>query len=264
MISVIIPFFNAEKYLEDSIKCVLDQSFEDFEVILINDGSYDRSKEIAFSFHDRRVSYYEQKNRGVSSARNLGLQKMKGSHFCFLDADDTFPINSLASRIKIFEEDESVSFVDGAVRKMDSRLEVEKEVWFPQYFGNPLSDLVRLQGKSFMGLTWMIKREEGKPYKMNESITHGEDLLFFMELAKNGGKYSYTKEIILNYRDTPNSAMTNLVGLEKGYREIERVIAKWPEVKKKWLRFYKWHYKKAMFLAFLRRNEFSSAFKALK
>lgn len=89
-LSIIVPIYNAENTLARCINSILSQSFSDFELILINDGSTDHSAEICASFTaiDPRVSYYNKKNGGVSSARNLGLRMAKGEYVTFVDADD--------------------------------------------------------------------------------------------------------------------------------------------------------------------------------
>ncbi|OKL39558.1 glycosyltransferase family 2 protein [Pontibacter flavimaris] len=88
MFSVIIPLFNKEVTVATTIESVLNQSFQDFEVIIINDGSTDQSLEIASSFKDDRIQLYSQQNLGVSQARNYGIRKAKRSYLAFLDADD--------------------------------------------------------------------------------------------------------------------------------------------------------------------------------
>lgn len=88
-ISIIVPIYNVAQYLERCIKSILDQSFYDFELILINDGSLDNSEEICQQFtHDIRLNYHKKVNGGVSSARNLGLTLAIGKYICFVDPDD--------------------------------------------------------------------------------------------------------------------------------------------------------------------------------
>ncbi|TFV97264.1 glycosyltransferase family 2 protein [Algoriphagus kandeliae] len=88
-ISVIIPFFNSEKNLERAVNSVISQSFTDWELILVDDGSSDNSGKIAKSFlEDFRISYFFQENSGVSVARNLGASKANGYWLIFLDSDD--------------------------------------------------------------------------------------------------------------------------------------------------------------------------------
>lgn len=263
MISIITPFYKSEKYLGDAIQSVLNQSYSDWEIILINDGSPDNSKEIALSCNDSRIRYFEQKNKGVSAARNLGLANMKGNFFCFLDADDVLPKQSLESRLEIFKSAPNIIFVDGVVHKKDSLLKTTFDEWYPNFSGNPLKDLVSLTGSSFLGLTWMIKRIPNKKYCFYENLSHCEDLFFYMQLAREGGDYAFTTEPILHYRDSPNSAMKNLKGLEKGYRFVEYQINQWPEITNDLLKSYKYKYKRAMCLAYLRGFQPFNAIKAL-
>ena len=89
-ISIIIPVYNAEKYLERCLMSIIDQSYQDFEIILINDGSTDNSLNICnqFSEKDKRIKVYTKKNGGVSSARNYGIKKVITDYVCFIDSDD--------------------------------------------------------------------------------------------------------------------------------------------------------------------------------
>jgi len=93
--SVIIPLYNKEKYIQNTLNCVFNQSFDNFEVIVVNDGSTDRSLEILEEFTDRRLKIIYQKNQGVSVARNTGMENAQANYICFLDADDTWKTNHL-------------------------------------------------------------------------------------------------------------------------------------------------------------------------
>lgn len=90
MISVIIPLYNKEHYIESTIQSVLQQTFNDFEIIIIDDGSTDKSAQKTKAFNDSRIRYYYQENQGVSTARNYGIKVSKGDFITFLDADDTW------------------------------------------------------------------------------------------------------------------------------------------------------------------------------
>ena len=93
--SVLIPVYNKEKYLSKTIESVLKQSFTDFELILVNDGSTDSSEEIIKTFHDTRIHYIHQKNQGVSAARNTGIKAANANYLALLDADDLWTENYL-------------------------------------------------------------------------------------------------------------------------------------------------------------------------
>ena len=220
LVSVIMSFFNAEKFLEESIRSVLTQNYFNCELILVNDGCTDASADIVRSFSDDRIRYFEQANGGVSSGRNLGLKQMRGDFFCFLDADDTLSKDSLSSRVQILVEQSDCDFVDGVVLKMNSKLQFMITEWRPDFEGNPFEDLAMLTGKSFFGPSWMVRRREGRTYRFVEELTHCEDLLFYLELSKGGGNYKYVDKVILNYRLHGASAMSNLEGLANGYRTV--------------------------------------------
>ena len=89
-ISVIVPVYNAEKYLHRCIDSILNQTFPDFELLLIDDGSKDQSGEICdeYAKKDSRVKVFHKENGGVSSARNVGIDNAVGEYICFCDSDD--------------------------------------------------------------------------------------------------------------------------------------------------------------------------------
>ena len=91
-ISIIVPVYNAEKYLDDCITSILEQDFLSFELLLVDDGSMDNSSSICdkYALMDGRIRVFHQKNQGVSSARNIGLKNALGSYVMFADADDFF------------------------------------------------------------------------------------------------------------------------------------------------------------------------------
>lgn len=95
MFSVVIPLYNKERSVKNTIESVLNQTFQDFEVIVVNDGSTDNSLEVVKSFNDERIRIINQKNSGVSSARNRGIKEAKYDWIAFLDADDLWKNNHL-------------------------------------------------------------------------------------------------------------------------------------------------------------------------
>lgn len=95
MISVIIPLYNKEPIIERSLRSVLSQDYDDFEVIVVNDGSTDKSAEIVRSINDSRIRLIEQENGGPSNARNVGVANAKGDYVVTIDADDELAENAL-------------------------------------------------------------------------------------------------------------------------------------------------------------------------
>lgn len=86
--SIIIPLYNKETFIENTIQSILDQTFQDFEIIIVNDGSTDGSEEKILQFEDSRIYYFSKKNEGASTARNYGIEKANSDFITFLDADD--------------------------------------------------------------------------------------------------------------------------------------------------------------------------------
>ncbi|KAF2330355.1 glycosyltransferase family 2 protein [Flavobacterium ginsenosidimutans] len=99
--SVVIPLHNKADHIENAIKSIFDQTFIDYEIIIINDGSTDASEAIARKFYDKRIQIFNQKNQGVSVARNFGIEKSSGKFIAFLDADDYWFPNHLEELHKL-------------------------------------------------------------------------------------------------------------------------------------------------------------------
>ena len=250
LISIILPVFNGEAYVGDAIKSVISQTHARWELLVVNDGSTDRTKDVVHAFSDVRIRYFEHQNKGVSASRNVGLENMRGDFFCFLDADDLLPSNSLKARFDIFRINPAVEFVDGRVEIETLSTGVLLRTYLPVYRGNPFRKLLKISSECFFGSTWMIRRRPDYPYRMNGSLTHCEDFLFFLELAQREGLYDFTTECILRCRKRSDSAMSNLTGLDKGYRQVFKIIQSWPQVTVGDKLFYWMKSRKIMFLSY--------------
>lgn len=262
IVSIILPAYNASRFLQEAISSVINQSYQNWQLIIINDGSTDQTEEIVLLNRDSRIQYFKQQNKGVSSARNTGLQKMSGDYFCFLDADDVLPQQSLEVRVKKFMLNPELDFVDGTVHVFDKNMKHKIRTYQPKFSGNPLSLLLKISDKCFFGPSWMIRRH-AVTYRMDEKLSHGEDLFFYLTLCRKGGHYDYVNEEILYYRRHDRSAMRNIPGLYQGYKIIYRQLLEWPEfsITRRIIYFYKM--KKFIFLSFLSVNQYKEAFKAL-
>lgn len=112
-ISIVIPVYNAELYIEKCIMCIQNQTYSDFELILVNDGSSDRSEDICMKYKnsDKRIQVFSKENGGVSSARNYGIEKAQGKYVVFVDADDEITATYLEDLQQCKEYDYVVSGV---------------------------------------------------------------------------------------------------------------------------------------------------------
>lgn len=102
--SVVIPLFNKANHIETTIKSILSQTFTDYEIIVINDGSTDNGEALVRGFNDDRIQVYNQENQGVSVARNLGIEKSKGKLIAFMDADDFWFPDHLQELANLFQD----------------------------------------------------------------------------------------------------------------------------------------------------------------
>ena len=116
-LSIIMPVYNSGQFLSSAVKSVLEQSFQDFELIVINDGSTDNSRQVIQSFNDRRIVYLEnERNSGIVFSRNKGLKKAKGSFIGMLDADDIAYRDKFEKQIRFLTENPDFGMVGSWVR----------------------------------------------------------------------------------------------------------------------------------------------------
>lgn len=262
LISVIMPFYNSEQYLADAIISILNQDYNSWELLIVNDGSIDQSEAKVLSFADNRIRYYKQEKKGVSAARNLGLQNMNGKFFCFLDSDDVLPVNSLSSRYKVFINNSEVDFVDGKVQYVDEQLSPLSKSYKPNFYGDPYKRLIELDSSCYFGNTWMIKRDKSMKYKFDTNISHAEDLLFYISISK-GKLYYYTNDYVLLYRQRTGSAMSNTKGLEDGYFKFYNLVKKKSILTKNELIILRNRIKRVLIKSYVRSLNILSAFKVL-
>lgn len=123
MISIIIPVYNSEKYLEKCLDSVLAQTFTDFEVLLINDGSADESGNICddYAQKDSRIRVFHKHNGGVSAARNLGLNNAKGEWICFMDSDDYLDANYLKALLDSVKNNDSLDLAIHGFKRISKK-----------------------------------------------------------------------------------------------------------------------------------------------
>jgi glycosyltransferase involved in cell wall biosynthesis len=123
-VSVIIPCYNSARYLAEAIQSVLDQTYTDFEIIIVNDGSTDETEAVVKGFSDQRIRYVYQANKGLAGARNAGLRLAQGEFLAFLDADDLFLPEKLNEQIDFLLKNSSIDLVAGGWEYINAEREV--------------------------------------------------------------------------------------------------------------------------------------------
>ena len=104
-ISIIVPIFNAEKYINKCIDSLLNQTKKELEIILVNDGSTDNTENIIKNYKDKRIKYYKNKNQGIGKSRNFGITKATGKYIMFIDSDDYIEDNACELLFEKAEKD---------------------------------------------------------------------------------------------------------------------------------------------------------------
>lgn len=263
MISIITPAFNAESSIEQAIASVQRQTREDWELIIIDDGSTDATRSIAEAVGDRRIKVVWQENAGVSAARNAGLALARGEYITFLDADDTLPRNALKLRADLLDREPKIDIVHGAVQLLSG--DHELRVVQPDLKSGPLlARLVRLQEDVFVGVCYMLRRKKIGRHLFQEKLSHSEDLIFYLTLAHDADlEYAAVPEIVYEYRCRPTSAMSNLDGLEAGYLELLRQVSGMERVSKRNRTYLRSRIMRILFLSWLRQGNPRKALRSL-
>jgi glycosyltransferase involved in cell wall biosynthesis len=120
-VSVIIPTYNRARLIAEAIRSVLDQTYQDFEIIVIDDGSTDNTREVVGSFKDPRIKYIYQENRGVCIARNNGIKNSNGDYIIFLDSDDMLLKNAITIEASILDSFPNVALSYGQLFAIDEK-----------------------------------------------------------------------------------------------------------------------------------------------
>ena len=206
-VSVIMPVYNAEKYLAEAIESVLEQTFTDFELLLINDSSVDKSAMICqhWSKKDKRIVCLENNSEvhGPGPTRNIGLDYATGDYIYFMDADDWMDESLLQCAVERMEETNADIVQFGAIYERDDGKRSEQYFW-------PGKDLLTKDEikndffyywKENRNSLWMylFRREKVKSIRF-ESIIIGEDISYIMDVLCNAEIIAYIAKALYNYR----------------------------------------------------------------
>ncbi|MDD5454425.1 MAG: glycosyltransferase [Candidatus Ratteibacteria bacterium] len=159
LISVIIPAYNRAKFLEEAVKSVLAQTYKNWELIIVDDGSTDDTSEVVKKFLDERIIYLHQDNKGASAARNKGILKAKGEYIAFLDSDDMWLPQKLQKQLEVFNKSRfKPGVVYTGIQYMDYKGNLKKQRKLPAYRGNIFKKLLR-KNIAGIGSTMLVKKE---------------------------------------------------------------------------------------------------------
>lgn len=189
-VSVIVPVYNVESYLRRCIDSILEQSHEDFEILLIDDGSTDISGTICdeYAEKDRRVITIHQENRGVSAARNAGLDRCSGAYISFVDPDDWIEKDMFRDMLRVIEEQNADFAVCNEVHVYTETHGIIKKCknHWPDLLGITTvkdDDLYKLIfARSVIMCNKIVKRSIIGEHRWNPDFSYGEDFVFLLEI----------------------------------------------------------------------------------
>lgn len=196
LVSVIVPCYNVEKYIEKGLSSLINQTLKDIEIIVINDGSNDNTLKILNEFrkNDKRIKIIDKKNEGVSAARNIGLKEAKGKYICFMDSDDRLEKDFLEKMYnKISENDYDMVACDTYAIYPNKKKYIKSNI-------NDNQDEKKLMIDAYT-VIWnkIYKKEIIKDIYFDNSISFCEDVLFLYEVYLKVKKIGSIHEPLYNY-----------------------------------------------------------------
>ena len=203
LVSVVLSVYNGEKYLDEAIESILNQTYEKFEFIIIDDGSTDGSLEIIKSYNDKRIVLISRENRGLIASLNEGVQTAKGKYIARMDADDIALENRLEEQVTFMEKKLDIGICGTGVIGFGE--EIKEKPWLLSKSDKTIKTEL-LFSSCFAHPTVMIRRElmvENKLY-YDKNFLHAEDFELWTRMAEYT-KFANLKLPLLKYRIINNS-----------------------------------------------------------
>jgi glycosyltransferase involved in cell wall biosynthesis len=209
-VSVIVPVYNAERYLEEALTSIESQAVSSLEIIVVDDGSTDGSADIARRFHT--VRYIHQGNRGPAAARNRGVALARGRSLAFLDADDLWAPGKLRLQLPLLTGEQGTDLVTGHVQCLTLGGAGEwSEFEVPRFL--PL-----------FGASVMTRSAFDRVGSLDESLRCAEDVDWFVRAREHGIRTSVLADVVLYYRLHGANLTQSAVPQDAGYTRVVRKL----------------------------------------
>lgn len=231
ILSIIIPLYNKEKYIKDTIESVIGQTLIDYEVLIVNDGSTDHSLSIVESIKDPRIRIIDKCNEGVSATRNRGLSEAQGEYICFLDADDHLCTGALDEFNRMRLESGKCEILIGSFIEKDEIGHIRKTC-INRTEGltkDPMRALWNKEFSSRMGNTFIKKTLIERVGLMRTDLTLYEDKEWNLRLFRNSCVYTST-EIIMEYKRNGKGLSHQFIPINKdfaGHVKLKQITNKY-------------------------------------
>ncbi len=259
-VSIIVPIYNTEKYLKRCLDSIIDQTYQNLEIILVNDGSTDNSEKIAkeFAKKDHRIKLISQPNSGQSSARNTGIKKATGEYIGFVDSDDKINPKFVENLLQLYSNNTSIAVCGHQYNRL-------KEGTSKNLYQSELKPRHKNESQKAYILKLLVK--DGRMYSCNnklfksdvikeqkihfdEKLNFAEDTKFVLDYLKYAkGEIAYTPNplYIYNYgteTSTIRKTAANWKNWQNSYKNLKKWLGKNPTaIEKFWLHlvYLRWH-----------------------
>lgn len=200
LVSVIIPAYNAAHFLSETINSVLSQTYQNIELLIVDDGSADDSAALVKGFEDERIRYWHKKNSGVSDTRNFGIIQAKGAYIAFLDADDLFLPHNLEKKVLFLENNREIDLVHSAEVRFDSNTGSERALVHGSG-GSVLEKLLSMSGSVIHSPSSVLVRKKllEKTGGFDTRLSTSADWDMWVRFATETG-FGYLPEPLVKYR----------------------------------------------------------------
>lgn len=217
-VSVVIPVYNGERFLRDSVNSVLGQTFIDFEIVIVDDGSTDGSAEIVCTYTDTRIRLVSHVlNRGLAEARNTGIRSSRGNYVALLDSDDIAEPTRLADQVEAMEQDRGLVYLGTWAWMFSSEMPTVTKLWQTETADNMLRIFLMFRNR-FNASSVMFRRNV-VPLELFSNIPMAEDYRFAVAMSKLGRIGNLPKPLVRYRRHAASltvskqTLMTECVGI---------------------------------------------------
>lgn len=227
MISIIMPVYNSEKYVSEAIESVCNQSYENWELLIVNDGSTDHTQEIIenYSEKDSRIKVFHRKNEGVSMARNFALNQIRGEYVTFIDSDDAYHTDRVKKMYQVFEQNTNCDIVFSRHKEFTGKLNTREVSGTEEIVISDDDILKKVISDSKNHFIWnmMIKSEIAKKEKF-APIRFAEDFCYVRDCAWHCRQMAVLDEVLYFYRRDNANAMTSHFFSEKYILDYMKLV----------------------------------------
>ncbi|MDH5561869.1 MAG: glycosyltransferase [Deltaproteobacteria bacterium] len=224
MVTVLLPVYNAVDTIKETVESVLCQTFEDYEFIIINDGSNDGTADLLNEFNDRRITIINKGNEGLVKTLNLGISAAKGKYIARVDADDICLPERLQEQVEFLERNPDVSVLGTVVKVLypDGKTQIRKRPLSPEQVRKNILKICPVAHPTVMMRTETVKGVGCYDIKFDASLgfSVGEDYHLWVKILRTGAKIANLDKPLLILRKTHGSVSG---GKSLKFKLIERI-----------------------------------------